>query len=167
MSEVNPLAKSVITAVVLFVLDAFVLGQGVIAVITLLIVVFGFMPKAVIAFFKRRSPRYYLKKSLIYTVMAVGVLGVIFVNNRIARERAEHLIDKIEDYKTAEGKYPETLETLIPEHIDAIPKSKYTVSHNRFLYIYGKGGVLLGYVHLPPFGRLMYSFDTKKWASLD
>ena len=152
---------------VLFVLDAFVFNQGVLAAITLMFVLFGFLPKALIAYFKRSSPRYYLKKSLIYAVMAVGVLGANYVNNQTARQRAELLIGKIEAYRAAQGEYPARLEALVPGYIDAVPMSKYTLVHNRFFYIKGRSNVLLGYVHFPPFGRRIYSFETKKWEYLD
>ena len=59
MSEVKPLKKSVITSIMLFILDALIFNQGVIALLALLVVIFGFLPKALSFFFKKKSPRYY------------------------------------------------------------------------------------------------------------
>jgi hypothetical protein len=167
MPEIKPLRKSLIAAIILFILDAFILNQGVIAAIALLFVLFWFLPKALSLYFKKASPGYYLKKSLIYTIMAVSVLGANYLNNNIARQRAESLIAKIEKYKVDNGNYPPQLKELIPKYIDSVPVAKYALGFNRFYYINGRDDVLLLYVHFPPYGRPMYSFNRKEWTIID
>jgi len=156
-----------ITAVILFILDAFILNQGVIAAIALLFVLFWFLPKALSLYFKKASPGYYLKTSLIYTIMALSVLGSNYLNNDIAMQRAESLVTKIEEYKGDNGNYPLQLKELIPKYIDSVPIAKYALGFNRFYYINGKNDVLLLYVHFPPYGRQMYSFVRKEWTTID
>ncbi len=99
--------------------------------------------------------------------MAVGVLGINYLNNQIARQRAKSLIKNIEEYKVDNGEYPLTLEALVPNYIESVPASKYTLRNNSFKFINNNGKASLLYVHLPPYDRPTYSFNNKKWTYID
>lgn len=119
--------------------------------------------------FKKEPPGYYLRKSLIYTVMVIGVFGANYLNNQMARERAISLIGKINEYKADKGEYPLTLEELLPEYAASIPVPKYTLGFmdNSFHYVNNDGSALLWYVRTPPFRRPTYSFNKKQWTYVD
>jgi hypothetical protein len=101
---------------------------------------------------------------------AVGVvLCLIPINKEIGEERAERIIAAVESYKSANGKYPDGLDQLAPQFIAEVPtKARVSFGDNGFRYRAGSDGrPTLMYVALPPFGRRIYSFETKSWGFID
>ncbi len=162
----NP-KKTIIIALVLFVVDAFVLNQGVIAAILILAIIFWRLPKSAILKFKNQSPKIQLTKSLIYGVTAICVFGANTINNKIAESRAEQLIHIIEQYHQANGKYPAQLSDLAPTFIPNVPIAKYTLGFNKFWYINRDENASIFYVAMPPFGRPIYNFNNKSWGYIN
>ena len=152
-----------VIALVLFVVDAFVLNQGLIAIVCLLTIFLYRLPKSISLKLKKRSPKTQLTKSLIYGVMALCVFGANSMNNKMAKGRAEQLISVIEHYYLDNGKYPRDFENLVPEYLSKVPIAKYTLSYNKFRYIRHGNDAMLFYVSFPPFGRPVYKFRDKKW----
>jgi hypothetical protein len=99
---------------------------------------------------------------------AVGVvLSLIQINKSIAKERAERIIAAVENYKAANGKYPNRLNELAPKFIAEIPdKARVTFTDSGFRYLVGERHTLM-YVSMPPFGRTTYNFETKSWGFID
>lgn len=161
------LRGSVITALCLLVLDAFVLGQGAIAIITLVAVVFWFIPKTLFAWKRKEMPVTWALKALIYSVMAVTILTANAVNNHLAKTRAEQLIIAVNKYKAQYQRYPSTLNKLVPELVTEIPRAKYTILFNNFIYTNMEGHATLMYFDFPPFGRPYYDFNTQEWGHID
>ena len=158
---------TIITAFVLFFLDAFVMNQGAISIILILIIVFWWLPKSALIKYKKKSPKIPLTKAGVYGLMAIMVLSANFLNNKIAKNRANDLILVVEQYHKSMGKYPEKLTDLVPRYIPRIPSAKYTLGFNEFWYISLNDSVSLFYVDLPPFGRPTYSFNRKAWGYID
>ena len=103
----------------------------------------------------------------IYLLMSLLIFTSISLNNKIARSRAEMLIETCEKYKKKNNEYPENLSDLVPDFISEIPVAKYTLNSNRFFYISSKDSHLLFYMAMPPFGRPTYSFEKQKWTYID
>jgi len=159
--------KTIFTAVGLFVLDAFVMNQGAIAVITALAIIFWLLPKSALLKYKRESPTVPLTKAAIYGVMVLAVFIANFANNKIAKYRAESLIVAIEKYHQSTGNYPEKLSDLAPVYIPEVPVAKYTIIFNEFWYRRSHDSVAIFYVALPPFGMHTYSFNRRSWTYID
>jgi len=157
----------IIIAFVLFIIDAFVMNQGAIALITFVIV----LPVLGIKAFINRKNRSLLKKRLatggILFVMVVLVFTAIALNNKIARYRAKKIIQACENYKNKFHRYPGKLPEIVPEFMETIPLAKYTLTSNRFGYIAAKDNHLLYYIAIPPFGRATYRFENQQWGLID
>lgn len=159
--------KTIISAFVLFVIDAFAINQGVIAIIFLLVVFLFWLPKSAILKLFKQSPKIQLTKSLIFGVMAMCIFSANAINNKIAKGRADQLILAIERYHRDNSKYPKELNELTPKYILKVPVAKYTLGFNRFGYIRHDEDAMLFYVAVPPFGRPTYNFSSKKWHYSD
>ncbi|MFK5892369.1 MAG: hypothetical protein QM504_04010 [Pseudomonadota bacterium] len=153
---------SIIFATVIFIVDSFIMNQGVIAAVTLFIVVFVSLPITFYRQYKKRDYKTSYIVCLIYVLSALLVFCANYVNNKIAHHRAEMLITKIEQYKIDHGSYPEKLQTLIPKYIDSIPAAKFSY-HAKFYYYNSQGFTSIHYVAMPPFGRPFYDFKLKQW----
>lgn len=150
----------------LLVLDAFVLNQGAIAAVMLLLVLVVVLPVAVYRLL-RHADRRLLATCAIYAVAAVLVFAANHVNNRIAAARATELIAAIARYKSETGDYPVSLEALVPAYVDRVPRAKYAVLSADFSYQSRPGLTTLSYMELPPFGRPTYDFEKGIWFYLD
>ncbi len=144
-------------------------GLGVYAFLIGAVLILVYLPRSLLAkkFATCRKER--LIRFAIY-LLAVGVvLGLIPINKQIARERAERIIAAVENYKTANGKYPDRLDQLAPQFIAEIPaKARISFGDTGFRYHVGREErPTLMYVAMPPFGRRIYSFETKSWGGMD
>ena len=161
------LRGSIIIALCLLVLDAFVLGQGAIAIFTIVAVVFWFIPKTLFAWKRKNMFAIWALKVMIYSLMAAAILTANAVNNHLAKTRAEHLIVAVNEYKAQYQRYPRTLDELVPELLTKIPKAKYTVLFNNFIYTNRESHATLMYFDFPPFGRTYYDFNKQEWGHID
>ena len=160
-------SKTLITAAILFVLDAFVTNQGAISIILILLIVLWWLPKSAFKKHKGQSPKAELTKALIYGLVAIAVFSSNIINNKIAKGCANDLIQVIENYHQTTGQYPQTLTELVPTYLPNVPKAKYTLIFNSFTYVNYQGNVSLFYTALPPFGRPTYVFNRKEWKYID
>jgi len=161
--------KHSIIAVSLFVVDAFIMNQGVISALILGASLILLIIMLVMLIFKKE--RDLLKRRVviagIYVIMALMVQGSNALNNRIAMNRAGMIITACENYKNMHGAYPAKLSDLVPEFLNKVPAAKYTLIVSDFRYSAGEDGHDLMFVQFPPFGRPIYHFETKKWGYLD
>jgi len=153
--ESKSLKGTFINAFILFFLDALFFNQGAIAAITLLLVLFYFLPKL------------QFNKCIIYTLMAIAVFASNYGNNRLAEHRATELVTVIEQYEIDNGAYPDNLDALIPQYIESVPLAKFTFVTNKFRYFNNNNKPIFFYVDFPPFGRPTYDFDKKQWFYID
>lgn len=158
---------TIILATTIFITDALILNQGGIAVITMLVVVLIFLPKAIYSHIRKREYKTGYFKCLIYGCTALLIFGSNYLNNMIAHNRSEMLITTIEQYKSDNGVYPETLEALVPKYVQYVPPAKLSLSMNKFWYHRQGGDASLFYVSVPPYGRPIYNFNNKQWSYLD
>jgi len=159
--------KTIIIAAAVFILDAYLLNQGFIAVIFLTLVAPITLIRAFFVWKNRGIRKRRLSDAGIYFVMAVTVLAYIQVGNSRAGKKAELLIAACEEYRTVHITYPERLTDLVPDFIAKIPKAKYAYAAGQFHYVSREDSHLLWYVSFPPFGKRTYSFEAKEWGFLD
>jgi hypothetical protein len=153
------------TPLALYVVDALVLSQGVVAfVVGWVMVVFGAIDAS------RGRGRKGVITIVAYVVLDVAVFGTIRANNVLARHRAERIVVALDAYKGDHGRYPKRLDELVPAYLPSIPRAKYTLmpGFNRFYYMSqdGEDG-FIEYTAFPPFGRPFYRLKSKKWDYLD
>ncbi|MCL5977988.1 MAG: hypothetical protein M1147_07670, partial [Nitrospirae bacterium] len=121
------LRKTIITAFLLFVADAFVLNQFTIALFTIILGV----PALIVKLFRARKDgerkKLLVSKAGIYALMVVLIIGANIFNNMIAERRAKDIIAACEQFKTKSGRYPEKLSELVPEYLHAVPAAKYSL----------------------------------------
>jgi hypothetical protein len=159
---------AILLAVGLFVNDAFILNQGILAIFIVLLTLFVFLPRALWAL--RTSRALYLErltKAGIYLLAAVAVFVANGFQNRMADRRAIELGRVCLAYHAKYQHYPQRLEELVPEFIPSVPVAKYTLG-GFFHYSRPTGGEpMLYYEAMPPFGRRFYHIETGDWGYLD
>lgn len=156
-----------VTVLTLGVLDAFFFGQAVISVILCVAGVLYFPLRAIQARKDGARLKLRLSKAAITSIVGLAALGVIVYGNVIARERAESLIVAVEKFYAKHGRYPERLEEVVPVFIPAIPRAKYVVIADKFGYSVSDSRHSLVYVEIPPFGRRIYTFEDRKWTTVN
>lgn len=159
--------KTLLIAITVLFLDAYLFNQGVLSLVFLLLVVPVQFIRALISFRNKEAMKQKFASAGIYLAMAVMALLYIHANNSMAERRANELIAACEQYHSAHGIYPETLGDLVPDYIKKIPKAKYAYANNQFLYIAHEDSHTLLYTSFPPFGRQLYRFELKRWGSQD
>lgn len=148
-------------------LDAFFFGLPGFSIILCVAGVLYFPLRAIQARKDAARLKLRLSKAVITSIVGFSALGMIAHGNVIARERAESLVMAVEQFNAKHGRYPERLEEIIPEFISEIPKAKYVVIADRFRYFKSDSRHSLMYVEIPPFGRRIYTFEDRKWTTLD
>ncbi|MEO0683706.1 MAG: hypothetical protein AAFY76_01320 [Cyanobacteria bacterium J06649_11] len=128
----------------------------------------GFVILIMVLFSFKQIPRI-----TIYFLIAGGLLPSFVSGNvkdfqeKIARETAINLITKIEHYHSAEGKYPSSLEQLVPKYIDDLPKYWISVTPKDFNYeVFPEFPDTIGFgLQYRTFGQATFSFNgnTKEW----
>ena len=166
----KPLKKTVITASCLFILDAFVMNQGAIALILILLFFFVFLPRALWVRKDKPLANTRAARALIYLLAAIAVFAINALQNQLADHRAIALGKACMAYHAKYGHYPGRLDDLAPEFISAVPLAKYTLSSSsQFTYFRREDGKepMLYYEAMPPFGRRFYHMETGGWGYLD
>jgi len=158
------MVRSAIIAGSLFIIDAFVFNQGVLASVICLSIVLIMLINSI------RYRKDFKKRLIIMGIYAAGAvltIGAIRFNNNLARQHAEIIIQACEQYWHQKGGFPDRLEDLVPDYLKQVPRAKYAFSNNRFIYRSRPDSHTLMYVAFPPFGRKIYSLENQKWGQLD
>ena len=164
---------AVTSALALWVLDGFVLGQGGLVLVIALIVAPLSVLRACVALLQRRSQVAWtrLATGALWGAAVAATLGTVRMHVRGAKARAERIIAACEAYKAANGAYPASLDALVPGHLPSVPRARYTVLFGDFHYQPLSPGRFehssLWFVTVAPFGRSYYVLEQKRWGSLD
>lgn len=154
-------------ALMLFTADALLLEQGLLAAL-LLMTVFGWLvPKALLLSKVRRDAWPTLRLALLFGATAVAIMATINLNNHLARQRAARLIEAIDLYHASQGRYPLALDALVPRYIAAVPRAKYTLAFNQFIYRQQAPRARLAYVEVPPLARPCFDFEQRRWLGAE
>ena len=98
-------------------------------------------------------------------------LGLVLANNAlqlsIAEANAPPIIAACEEFHGANGRFPRTLDELVPRYLPSIPRAKYCLTFGEFCYWNNEEHPILVWQVLPPFVRKIYSFEDRRWGYLD
>jgi hypothetical protein len=108
-----------------------------------------------------------LVRAAIPLVTLAVVLGNSAVQSEIAKVNAEKIIAACEKFRAGNGRFPNTLDELVPEYMPFVPRAKYSLEFDKYQYISSDGHAILLWVDLPPFGRPTYDFEDRRWGYLD
>jgi len=163
--------KSICVAAGLFILDAFGLNQGFLALCLILVSVLVFLPRALWALREnRRLGEQRLVKTGIYLLTAVAIIACNSLQNRMADRQAIKIGNACLAFHAKYQRYPEDLNELVPAFLPSVPVAKYSLMGNAvFFYsspIVGREPMLY-YQAIPPFGRRFYHMETGTWGYLD
>jgi hypothetical protein len=173
MTDPNPVLKSIslpraaVMGAALVVADAFWLNQGAVALLVGLWVLLVGLPRSLLAekFLGVRRKRAAVLAIYLFAVVLVWACN--WANNQLAKRRAEIVIAAVKSYHAENRRYPPTLEDLAPRYLDSVPRAKYTLAFNDFIWNSGGESAWLQYVALPPFGRPTYDFAKGAWGYVD
>lgn len=157
------------TLLVFYIFEAFITGQGVISfLVGWVMVVLGAVDVVRGVGHDPARVREGAITMLAWVALDVAVFGTIYLNNRLARHRADQVIAALDRYRVEHRQYPRRLAELTPHYLSSVPVAKYALMFFWFDY-YCKDGEtgFLGYTSIPPFGRPTYSLQRKNWSHLD
>ncbi len=165
--KIPRLSRTILFAASWFALDAFVMQQGLISIILLLLCVFWMAPAAVIGRKDKPLARFRALRATAYVLAAFAALAMIRLNNALAERRAEIVVAAVRQYQNKRGRFPDRLEQVAPEFLPSVPLAKYSLMYNDFQYFKSSENPRLYYVVFPPFGRSVYYFESGRWGQLD
>ena len=86
-----------------------------------------------------------------------------------ARKNADVLIAACRAFQAKHGRFPTTLEELVPDFLPALPRAKYDGPHFGFTYEPNADSTrhVLGWTEVVPFGRPYYVLEEDRWGYLD
>ena len=94
-------------------------------------------------------------------------VGVGSANNavqiKIAEAHAAHIILACEGFHAANGRFPKSLDELVPRYIPSVPCAKYCLAYGKFNY----EQPMMAWCVIPPFNRRVYNFETRRWTYID
>jgi hypothetical protein len=161
------LRKTIIIAMCLFFLDAVILHQLSVAIITLAVLFFWLIPVTLFSLKKREIAKIRALKMLVYFIMVVAIFVALIANNRIAQERAIGLISVINKFHAENHRYPSALKELVPKYLEAVPWANFTLT-GRFFYSESeeRTTTLMYYAYFP-FARRYFNFESQTWTLID
>jgi hypothetical protein len=86
-----------------------------------------------------------------------------------ARKNADVLIAACRAFQAKHGRFPATLEELVPGFLPELPRAKYDGPHFGFTYEPNGDSTrhVLGWTEVIPFGRPFYVLEEDRWGYLD
>lgn len=156
-----------ITALILALVDALFVGQGVLALALCLAGFLYYLPRAIGAYPDRALFRLRAIKAGATVGAGLAAIATIVILNAIAEDRAKEVIAAVEAYKASSGTYPANLEELVPAYLPDVPNAKPVGMLREFKYYRANGEHTLSYTVVPPFGRKLYNFERRRWSALD
>lgn len=163
----HPLRAAGLRAGMLWLIDGLVLGQGGIAVMVVLYVLFFGLPAAALRKRYAGARRLRFQQVGLYLLAAIAVFTTLVSNNLLAEHRARGVIEAVNAYHAQHRRYPQRLTDLVPNQLPEVPAAKFTLLFNGFHYIPTPDSAVLFYTATPPFGRPTYDFRTGSWGYVD
>jgi hypothetical protein len=109
--------------------------------------------------------------AILRTAIPLVTLGLVLANNafqlRVAEANAPRVVAACEAFHDSNGRFPKTLDELVPRYMPIIPRAKYCLDHGEFVYFFNQGEPMLVWYVVPPYYRRIYDFDTRRWNYID
>ncbi|MCU0493936.1 MAG: hypothetical protein MUD01_20290 [Chloroflexaceae bacterium] len=152
-------------------LDVFYLGLPASGLLLALVGTPIYLVRAVVRFARRSTLQRPVAPMLLHAGLCLATLGTIIWSVRLqaqlADQRAQQVINVVEQFHTQAGRYPQTLEELVPTFLERVPPCCMRAGLNEFFYDAEAGRHTLWWIVSPPFGRKFYTFETKSFSLLD
>jgi len=176
------LGRTLRIATVLFLVEAFLLNQGVLVGLTALGAVLGGVPRVLLAWQRGdiSTARLRIARIGIYVAVALLGIGTVVAQAYLARSRANTIIVAARQYEAQHGRLPDRLDELVPAFIASIPSTNYTLipPMNKFMYLTpgnvswqrlqqrgeepGRHVLMWGIFQIG--GRPYYDFENHRWG---
>ena len=108
---------------------------------------------------------------MVYIMAFAMAVGVKTANNHVSQKNAAVIIAACDEYLKKNGRYPGTLQDLVPGYLPKVPAARYTWTSGRFWYhrdrLESGNRYSLMYTVEAPFARRVYSSERKTWRSID
>jgi hypothetical protein len=154
---------SIMTAIVLLAWDGVLTGSYLMSLLVCPVWLFISVLKNAIQHHNWRLALFTIAVPLLTLGLALGNEAIQY---RIGKANAPRIVAACEDFHAVTGKFPKTLDELVPRYLPSIPRAKYCLNYGEFVYFnYGRP-MLVWYV-VPPFGRRIYDFEDRRWSYLD
>lgn len=151
----------------LWVIDLFVLGQGLISTTVAIVGAAVLLPGALwsLAGGKRDAARRRGWRAALFVALGLAAWGGMRFHAWTGATLAEDVIAACREYESDHEELPASLSDLVPEYRTAIPAARISLSHNRFHYSAREGRHVLWYAVIPPAVRRSYSFEEDRWRT--
>jgi hypothetical protein len=97
-------------------------------------------------------------------------LGIVLANTnfqwKMGDANGERVVKACEKFHAANGRYPKTLDELVPQYLPSVPRAKYC-ERGDFWYFNSDGQNPHLWWYKIGFCRKIYNFETKRWHHLD
>ena len=156
-------------AAMVIVLSGVYSGTGMFAMMVLSLNLFFRLPFTWLAALIARKSRLASHRSIFILFVACS-LGLMYSAHldKAAPDRAMPLVGALEAFKSESGKYPGSLDELMPKYLAELPSVKPVLSPPQFRYaIRPDGPPHLSFEATGQFAHFSYDFSTKKWVFLD
>ncbi len=166
----NRVPRIALVLIAFFVFDLGFAGQG---LISLAVAFVGALVVVLRAAWALLRGRYTVAKSrpahaALFCLLGVATVGALRFHKYTAESNAARIIAACRAYEAKHGTLPDTLQALVPAYLPRVPRAKYVLAWGDFSYWGEPGGAhTLSYIDLPPFGRRLYDFSTKRWIVMD
>jgi len=110
--------------------------------------------------------------ALLRTAIPPLTLGLAWANDavqiRVAEKNAARVVAACEEYHATNGRFPKSLDELVPQYMPSVPRAKYCLGPwCQFHYFYNQGHPMLVWYVVPPYYRKIYDFDTRRWNYIE
>lgn len=122
----------------------------------------GTLIAVVVAFTQKQRRSKALRLAAVYFVLFISTMTLIQYNWHLAEQRSVPLISAIERFHSDRGRYPETLEELVPAYLPSVPNAGFTLMSRRFHYFSARPQL---YFAVMFHGMAFYDFPTKTWLT--
>ncbi len=145
-------------------LDALVLGQGLVSVGLLILSLVAVLPHALLLGHLGRPAQHSWRLMLSMFGGAAASLVLIALNNTLARERGAELVTAVEMFRSMQGRYPVSLQELVPTQLDAVPRAKLQFIYASFDYRVSGDRWNISYTSVPPYSTVNFDSGTREWV---
>ena len=87
------------------------------------------------------------------------VLANATLQHQIAMKNAGKVVAACEEFHADKGRYPETLNELVPQYMPSVPRAKYCTGLGEFWYVSSGEYPTLFWYEIPLHGRRIYNFE--------
>lgn len=168
-----PLRRTAAVLAVLFVLDLFGLGVGLISLVVAFAGTGVLLAGGLLSRLRSRPALAGIRfrRAGLYALLGLAAAATGRFQAAAAQRHADRVLAACQRYRAERGAYPTRLEDLVPGYLPSIPPVTYALLAEPFRYSPGPAGPeaapILWYAEVPGAGRRVYHFRTGRWSRRD